>query len=106
MAKTIGLRRKILKSRGVELEKHTRKPITYDELPSRFRKSRLMKYIELKNNNKLENLIFKGTIYEVASKLGVDASTISKWRKLLSETKEEEFWEQFPSTEKEDTNDR
>ena len=89
------LRTRILKRRGVELEKGTKRPLTYDELPSSFPKSRLMKYIELKFGDKLENLIASGTIYELAKRLGVDASTISKWRKLIAEAKDKEFWKQF-----------
>ncbi|KKL94017.1 hypothetical protein LCGC14_1868810 [marine sediment metagenome] len=92
------LRRKILKDRGIQLAKHTRKPITYDDLPSIIVKSHLMKLIELKHSDKLENLIFEGTIYAAAKKLNVSPSTISKWRKLVSEARETEFWKQFPST--------
>lgn len=90
------IKKRILKQRGVELEKHTRKPITYDDLPSLYPKTRLMKYIELKFNDKLENLIFVGTIYEVEKRLGIDATTVSKWRKIVAEAKEKEFWRQFP----------
>lgn len=89
------IKKRILKQRGVELEKHTRKPITYDDLPSLYPKTQLMKYVELKFNDRLENIIFDGTIYELEKKLGVDATTISKWRKIISEAKEREFWKQF-----------
>lgn len=89
------LRARILKRRAVELEKGTKRPLTYDELPSSFPKSRLMKYIELKFSDRLGNLIAPGTIYEIAKRLGIDASTVSKWRKILAETKEKEFWNQF-----------
>jgi len=89
------IRKKILQQRGVELQKHTRKPITYDDLPSLYPKTRLMKYIELKFNAKLEDIIFTGTIYELEKKLGIDSTTISKWRKIISEAKEQQFWKQF-----------
>lgn len=93
--KSSELRRRILKGRGVELAKHTRKPVTYDDLPAPYRKTRLMKYIELKFGDKLENLIFDGTIYSLEKKLGIDATTISKWRTIISESREREFWKQF-----------
>lgn len=85
------IRRRILKQRGVELKKHTRKPISVDQLPTPYKKTRLMQLIELRHGKRLEDLIFTGTIYEVEKKLGVDASTISKWRKVIDEV----FFEQF-----------
>lgn len=93
------IRRRILKQRGVELQKHTRRPITFDDLPSSYPKTKLMKYIELKFNDKLENIIFTGTIYELEKRLGIDATTVSKWRKVISEAKEKEFWKQFNEEE-------
>lgn len=92
---TSKIRKKILKQRGVELQKLTRKPVTFDDLPSIYPKTKLMKYIELKFVARLEDIIFSGTIYELEKKLGVDATTISKWRKVISEAKEKEFWKQF-----------
>lgn len=92
------LKKQILKQRGVELQKHTRKPITYDDLPTPYPKTQLMKYIELKHNTKLEDIIFTDTIYALEKKLGIDSTTISKWRKLVSEAREAEFWQQFPTT--------
>jgi len=89
------IRKRILKQRGVELAKHTRKPATYDDLPAVYPKTRLMKYIELKFNDRLENIIFTGTIYELEKRLGIDSTTISKWRKIISEAKDREFWKQF-----------
>jgi len=89
------IRKRILRQRGVELEKHTRKPVTYDDLPSIYPKTRLMKYIELKFGDRLENIIFTDTIYALEKKLGIDATTVSKWRRIISEAKEREFWKQF-----------
>jgi len=94
---TAKLRRKVLKDRNILLTKHTKKPITHDELPSPFKKSNLMRLTELKHHDKLDNLVFKGTIYDTGKKLGVSPSTISKWRKLISTTREDEFWKQFPT---------
>lgn len=95
MTKTSTLRRRILKQRGVELAKHTRRPITHDDLPAPYHKTRLMKYVELKYSNSLENLIFSGTIYQVGKALGIDPTTVSKWRKQLGEAAEALFWKQF-----------
>ena len=89
------IRKRILRQRGVELEKHTRKPVTFDDLPSIYHKTRLMKYIELKFGDRLENIIFTDTIYALEKKLGIDATTISKWRRVISDAKEREFWKQF-----------
>ena len=89
------IRKGILKQRGVELQKATRKPVTHNDLPSPYHKTRLMRYIELKFKDRLENIIAEGTIYELEKKLGVDASTISKWRKIIREAKDRKFWRQF-----------
>lgn len=86
------IRKRILKQRGVEFKKHTRKPVSADQLPSAYKKTRLMQLIELRYGQRLENILFTGeTIYELEKKLGVDASTISKWRKFINEA----FFEQF-----------
>lgn len=102
MTKLSTIRKSILKKRGVVLEKGTKTPITYDDLESPFPKTKLMKYIELKFGGRLETLIANGTIYELERSLGVDASTISKWRKLIREAKERKFWEQFTPEERGD----
>ena len=88
MTQSSKIRRKILKQRGVELEKHTRNPIVYADLPTAYRKTYAMKLMEVRFSEKIENLIFDGTIYEVAAKLSVDPTTISKWRKLIREARE------------------
>jgi len=54
-----------------------------------------MRYVELKFNDKLENIIFSDSIYKLEKKLGVDSTTISKWRKIISDAKDGEFWKQF-----------
>lgn len=93
---TASIRRKVLKDRGVKLEKHTRKPQPLpNELPSSFSKTPMMKYLEIKHGTPIEQLIFEGSIYKAGKKLGVNPSTISKWRKAISELREKEFWEQF-----------
>ena len=89
------LRNRILKQRGVELKKLTRKPTPISESPTPYCKTRLMQLIELRFGMRLDKLIFTGTIYEAEKKLGVDASTISKWRKLVTEAKDKEFFDQF-----------
>ena len=94
--KTGDIKRRILKQRGVELQHLTRRPITHDDLPSIYPKTRLMKYVELKFSSKLEKLIFTGTLRAVSKKLGVDYSTISKWRTIISDAEDREFFKQFP----------
>lgn len=89
------IRKEILKQRGVELKKHTRKPVSVDQLPTPYKKTRLMQLIELRHGKRLEDLIFIGTIYEMEKKLGVDASTVSKWRTLISEARDREFFDKF-----------
>jgi len=89
------IRKRILKQRGVELTRLTRKPVSLDELPSSYPKTIMMRFVEIKYKDRLENLIFTGTIYDVERKIKVDASTISKWRKLILHTQDEEFFNQF-----------
>ena len=89
------IRRRILKQRGIEFKKGSRKPISVEELPAPYKKTNLMRLTELRFKDRLENLIFKGTIYEVEKLMGIDASTISKWRKLISTARDKEFFEQF-----------
>ena len=89
------IKRKILKTRGVQLQHLTRKPITYDDVPAIFHKTRLMRYVELKFHNSLKKLIFKGTVRATSKQLGIDYSTVSKWRKVVSEADDKEFFAQF-----------
>ena len=66
------------------------KIVTFDEVPSKWRKSRLMQYMELKFGKPLEELICNSkTIYQLEAELRIDATTISKWRKLIAESKED-----------------
>ena len=95
MTRQLDVRSRILKQRGVELAKHTRKPRTADDLPAPYPKTRAMKYLELKFGKRLEELILVGNIYDLEKKLGVDATTISKWRKLVNETRDKIFWSNF-----------
>ena len=81
MAKS--LKDKILKKRNVVLEPRTKNPITVDELPTPFKKTSLMKYIELKHGTPIHQLITVGSIDDVAYVIGVDRSTVSKWRKRI-----------------------
>ena len=89
------IRKKILKQRGVEFKRLSRKPVPIEELPSAYPKSTLMRLTEMKFKNKLENIIMEGTIYEVEKRIGVDSTTISKWRKIIQESQRKEFFEQF-----------
>jgi len=95
------IRRQILKQRGVELAPHTKEPLQYADAPAPYHKTPLMKFIELKFQDKIENLIFNGTVREVGKRFGVDYSTISKWRKLISDAK---FFSQFEEATNEQSN--
>jgi len=48
--------------------------------PADGKKTTLMRHIESRFNDTLENLIAKGKIEDVGHTLGVDASTIYRWR--------------------------
>ena len=91
MTRPSDIRKRILKQRGVEFKKHTRKPAHVSELQSPYHKTRLMQLVEHQQGQRLELLIYTGTIYDVEKRLGVDASTISKWRKLIDAA----FFKQF-----------
>ena len=93
--RTGDIRRRLLKQRGVVFKKLSRKPQHISDVPVPFKKSNLMKLLELRHNDKIENLIRTGTIYEVEKRLGVDATTISKWRALILEARNQEFLDQF-----------
>ena len=98
------IRRRIKKQRGIEFKKLSRKPasaVSLKSFPSTYKKSNLMKLTELRLGKPLDKIIFTGTIYELEKELGVDASTISKWRKLINEALDREFMNKF----KEDTNE-
>lgn len=100
MTSTSKIKKQILRQRGVgSLEKHTRKPLSIADTPAYYHKTTAMKLIELKFNQPIDKLIFTGSIYTVGEKLGIDPTTISKWRKALSEAKEAMFWQQFPDPE-------
>lgn len=79
------LRQRILDKRGVALYPHTRKPVTPDELPTPFHKTTRMQFIELKHLKTIQQLLAVGTIDDVAEYIGVERSTVSKWRKVIRE---------------------
>jgi len=81
--RTTDLRRQILKGR--KLTKQGKKLVTYDDMPAPYRKTQHMKYVELKFGAPLEDLIMTGSNREAAERVGVDYSTISKWRKIIEE---------------------
>ena len=89
------LQKRIMKQRGVEFKKLTRKATPIADTPSIFKKTNLMKLIEMRHKARIEDLIFIGTIYDVEKLIGVDATTVSKWRRLINKAKVDEFFEQF-----------
>lgn len=83
------IRRRIIKEHGLTPTKHPpyflpEQP-EYDESAVDFRKTDLMKYIEVKYNIKLKLDIYRGSINDVCSRYGweVDRATISRWRKVI-----------------------
>jgi len=79
------LKQKILRRRNVVLEPRTKNPISVDELPTPFNKTIRMMFIELKHSTPIQELIADGSIDVVAMYIGVDRSTVSKWRKRIRE---------------------
>ncbi len=95
MTQSSKLKKRILRERGIQLQKHTGKPLTMDDAPAPYKKSDLMRLVEIKYQDKLEQIIFKGTIYEVAKRIKVCPATVSNWRRIVSEAKDAEFWSSF-----------
>ena len=95
MVRVSKLRSKILHDRGVELEKHTRRPVQYANLPVPYKKTRLMQLLEFRRNAKLEDFLFEGTIYQAEKKLKIDCTTIHKWRVLILKARSLQFWGSF-----------
>jgi len=79
------LKDKILKKRNVVLAPRTKNPISVDELPTPFKKTIRMMFIELKHSTPIQELVATGSIDDVAMYIGVDRSTVSKWRKRIRE---------------------
>lgn len=95
------IKKRILKDRGIGgFKKGSRKPVTIADTPANYKKTHAMKLVEVTWNRPLEELIFNGTIYEVGKRLDLDPTTISKWRTIVSESKEKAFWSQFPDEQK------
>ena len=96
------LRRQILQGRGLERERHGRlvkpKPVTIDvklagtrhlkvKAPITqydTRKTLSMRLVELRIEQPIEDVLWLGTLAQVAGALGVNSTTICKWRKRLT----------------------
>ena len=80
-----GLRRKILKSRGIATTTTTKKnaPRSLDKGRVDSRKTLAMLAIEAYWNIPLEELLLDGSNREVGKRVGISKSTVSKWRKRL-----------------------
>jgi hypothetical protein len=92
------IRARILKQRGVEFKKLTRKPVKHADIPTPFAKSRLMQLLELRYEQPIEKFIFKGTIYEAARVHNISPATVYKWRTLITTARDKEFFDQFKET--------
>lgn len=79
------LRRRILNRRDIKLEKHTRKPLLFEQVPDEFHKTPKMKYLELKYHLRLEHTLHKGSLLDICKLFHweVDRSTVSRWRKYI-----------------------
>ena len=85
------IRQKILKQRGIVFAPQTKAILTHDESDVKFSKSPLMRYLELKYSQSIEDILSSGSNYELESRLGVDFTTISKWRKLIRLSKQSQI---------------
>lgn len=74
------LRTMILEKRGIGLAPRTRRPISIDEIKWPYHKTTLMELLEIKHKLPIHKLLLDGSIYAVGKKLGIDPSTVSKWR--------------------------
>jgi len=76
------IRRDILAKRGLERvgKGHIEDTPTLPPDPC---KTRLMELLEDKHGLPMETLLILGTLEEVGARLGVDQSTVSKWRLRL-----------------------
>jgi len=87
MAHTKSIKDRILEERGLiehQTTKHAAKrlaripPSPLDSL-----KTPMMRYLELKHGKPIQDMVMAGSLSQVAKKLGVDSSTVSKWIKHL-----------------------
>jgi len=93
------IRKSILNRKGIKLAPKTKRPITQDEVVTPFHKTSHMKLLELKHSKPIDTIIWEGTIDDVARKYSIDRSTVSKWRKRITEdiiyTSGIKFFDQF-----------
>ena len=84
------IKRQILSERGL-VSTPQRKVYHRAEVPKPYHMTPMMKLIELRYSKSLEQLLWKyPTESEVASYLGIDVTTVSKWRKKILSLKEGE----------------
>jgi len=50
-----------------------------------------MRYLELKYSQSIEDILASGSNYELEKQLGVDFTTISKWRKIIRQSKQSQI---------------
>ena len=80
------VKQRIMQEKGITgFSAQSRKPLTPVDTPVSFHKTTLMLLLEQKFHQPIQDLISptRGGIYDLEAKLGVDATTISKWRKLI-----------------------
>lgn len=78
------LKKSIMEQRGIaQFEPKTKKPLRPEQLPTLFNKTIAMQLLELRFNKPIAEIVYDGSIYQVEAKYGIDATTVSKWRKLI-----------------------
>ena len=79
------LRTRIIEKRRLGFKKHTKEVVNFTDATVSYDKTTLMKLTEIKVGLPLHKFIFKDTIYKCGTKLGIHPSTVSKWRKYITE---------------------
>jgi len=80
MTTTKKMRERVLRERGVNLE-HSR--LNVKLVSSNGGKTPTMLLLELRFNDDIKSLLSEGSVRDVAKRLGINYSTVSKWRKSL-----------------------
>ena len=81
------IRQQILDRHGVSTTAGTGELVSAGARPDTFPKTKFMKLLEYKYNIRIEDVLFSGSLSEVAKLLHneIDRSTLSKWRKRINE---------------------
>lgn len=80
------LKKQILKSRGVLSPSQVKDQYEIDAAHAigDFHKTPMMMLLEIQHKQPITILLWMGSLSQVASRLGLDPSTVSKWRKRIA----------------------